>query len=246
MFTYYHLIAIKLARLFGTLKSDCCYIDRIPEEILCNIFKFLKSSEDFVNCYNTCKKWRSVIRIPSLQKEVRCKYYRTKCTKSMNALVFLCICLINFTAHNTILVVGGNFQEARNFESIAAHSKDIRKYPFGSISRLLSKKSIALLPSLVHNIPPLPKKSINTSLLITEENNLLSVGGNLRTCYVLRNGKWIKHSRLNKNRFGGVFVDMPNGIYVFGGKTSPHTTEFLPKGSSTWQFGPELRLFEVS
>ena len=148
-----------------------------------------------------------------------------------------------FTAHDTILLVGGNFQEARKFESIT-YSKDTKMYPFASISRLLSKKSIALSSSLDLNIPPLPKKSINTSLLITEENNLLSVGGNLKTCYVLRNGKWIKHSRLNKNRFGGVFIDMPNGIYVFGGKTSPNTTEFQPKGSSIWQFGPELRLFE--
>ena len=147
------------------------------------------------------------------------------------------------TAHDTILLVGGNFQEARNFESIA-YRKDTKMYPFASICGLLSKKSIALSSSLDLNIPPLPKKSINASLLITEENNLLSIGGNLRTCYVLKNGKWSKHSRLNKNRFGGVFIDMPNGIYVFGGKTSPNTTEFLPKGSSIWQFGPELRLFE--
>ena len=45
------------------------------------------------------------------------------------------------------------------------------------------------------------------------------------------------------NRFGGVFIDMPNGIYVFGGETSPTTTEFLPNGSSVWKFGPELTLF---
>ena len=92
MSTYCLPVTMKLARLFGILKLDCCYIDRVPDEILCNIFKFLKSPQYFVNCYNTCKKWRSVIRIPSLQKEVRCKYQNKlikKCT------VFLRICLIN-------------------------------------------------------------------------------------------------------------------------------------------------------
>ena len=66
----------------------------------------------------------------------------------------------------------------------------------------------------------------------------------MKNCLVLKGGEWIKHSRLNMNRFGGVFIDMLNGIYVFGGKISPNTTEFLPKGSSVWQFGPELKLFE--
>ena len=127
MSTYCLPVIMKLARLFGILKLDCCYIDRIPDEILCNIFKFLKSSQDFVNCYNTCKKWRSVIRIPSLQKEVRCKYYRTKRTKLMNIerlSVFMYLSH-QFTAHNTILLVGGNFQEARNFESIAYYKSHV-------------------------------------------------------------------------------------------------------------------------
>ena len=126
MSTYCLPVTMKLARLFGILKLDCCYIDRVPDEILCNIFKFLKSPQDFVNCYNTCKKWRSVIRIPSLQKEVRCKYLRINCTKSMHTLVFSCTYLSHqFTAHDTILLVGGNFQEARKFESIAC-SKDTK------------------------------------------------------------------------------------------------------------------------
>ena len=129
------------------------------------------------------------------------------------------------TVHDTILLVGGNFEKARNFETIAYNKKTIT-------------------PSLVNNIPPLPKKSVNTSLLISEENNLMSLGGNMKNCFILKSGQWTKHSRLNINRFGGVFINMPNGIYVFGGNISPNTTEFLPKGTDVWQFGPELKLFE--
>ena len=65
----------KLVRLFGTLEPEpeCCYIDRIPSEILSKIFKHLNSAKDFVSCSKTCKKWRQVIRIPLLQKDMLCK-----------------------------------------------------------------------------------------------------------------------------------------------------------------------------
>ena len=51
------------------------HIDQIPNEILSLILKHLKTSTDFVNCFNTCKKWRLVIQIPSLQRQPKCKYF---------------------------------------------------------------------------------------------------------------------------------------------------------------------------
>ena len=76
----YKAILQNLARLSRTSKPDSCYIDRLPVEILCKIFKYINSAKDFVNCYNTCKKWRIVTRIPSLQKEVQCKLIPFKIT----------------------------------------------------------------------------------------------------------------------------------------------------------------------
>ena len=41
-------------------------------------------------------------------------------------------------------------------------------------------------------------------------------------------------------RIGAVGVQMPNGIYMFGGNKSPNTSEFLQNNSTIWQQGPDI------
>ena len=49
--------------------------DKLPNEIICQILKYLSSEQDQSNCFNVSQKWRRLIsRIPSLQKQFNCKY----------------------------------------------------------------------------------------------------------------------------------------------------------------------------
>ena len=42
-------------------------------------------------------------------------------------------------------------------------------------------------------------------------------------------------------RLGAVGIQMYNGTtYIFGGNSSPHTSEFLLKNTNIWQKGPEI------
>ena len=63
----------------------------------------------------------------------------------------------------------------------------------------------------------------------------MSIGGTTKDCFVLENSDWNYHSSMKYNRRGAVVIQMPNGIYVFGGKENPISFEFLPIGAKTWQ-----------
>ena len=62
----------------------------------------------------------------------------------------------------------------------------------------------------------------------------MSIGGSTKDCFVLENSNWNYHSSMKYNRHGAAVIQMPNGIYVFGGKEDPTSCEFLPNGSKTW------------
>ena len=119
-----------------------------------------------------------------------------------------------YSVHDTILLAGGyNEEAARRFDSIGYK---------------------------IQNILPLPIKCSNNKLFLTNNNDLICFGGNLKNCYILKNEKWKVQSTLNFKRYGGVFVKMPKGIFAFGGKIDPNSSEFLPNGSTVWIMGPKI------
>ena len=107
----------------------------------------------------------------------------------------------------------------------------------------------------------LPYYLIDNSSVITNENELLIIGGffwfgrywpkgyePIKSNLVLQGTKWINHSVLLQPRSRPISICMPNGIYVFGGRTEGDginsttltSSEFLARGTSTWQNGPKL------
>ena len=123
----------------------------------------------------------------------------------------------NISVHDTILLAGGNIVNGRNFDSIGFK---------------------------IQNIPPLPKKCHNNKLILNYKNKLMSLGGTLKKCYILEDGKWICHSKLNIKRYLGVFVEMPTGIFAFGGCSDHHIFEFLKNGSTVWKKVSKIPMIE--
>ena len=37
-------------------------IDKVPNEIVCHILKYLSSDQDNSNCFNVCQRWRNLIK----------------------------------------------------------------------------------------------------------------------------------------------------------------------------------------
>ena len=84
------------------------------------------------------------------------------------------------------------------------------------------------------------------SFVQMNNGDILSCGGENQQCFILENRKWVEHSTMNKVRIGAVGIQMPNGIYLFGGNKSPNTSEFLPNDSSVWEQGPNIPYFYSS
>ena len=92
-------------------------------------------------------------------------------------------------------------------------------------------------------LPPLPEANYAHSSVITNNNELMTLGGghgDSKQCYKLVNDKWQKQTPLTQPRMFAVGITMADGIYVFGGKDSPLTSDFLPNGQSEWQAGPAV------
>ena len=76
-----------------------------------------------------------------------------------------------------------------------------------------------------------PEYNDRERCLVTLSNgDILSCGGKSKKCFVLANQGWIEHSTLDKDRSGSVGIQMPDGIYLFGGIDSAYTSQFLPNG----------------
>ena len=92
------------------------------------------------------------------------------------------------------------------------------------------------------HIPPVkkhPEGYKNMSVLIyNNQHELMYHGPENSWCswYVLKDKRWVFHSKNIERRGGASVIVMPNGIYVFCGQTS----EFLPNGSHKWQPGPTV------
>ena len=73
------------------------------------------------------------------------------------------------------------------------------------------------------------------SLLIYNNQHELMYHAEGKYWYVLKDRNWVFHSQVEGGSNSCVIV-MPNGIYMFCGKTS----NFLPNGSHKWQQGPSV------
>ena len=144
-------------------------------------------------------------------------------------------------------MAGGKFEKARQFEVIGGsdfiHSKGIKihsknwlsYFPFFTIHSPPQKSTDVQI-----QLPPLPRICTNNSIFLSNDNKLISMGGTSTKCFVLDNNKWIEHSSLKMNRYGGAFVKMPTGFYAFGGYKNGNTSEYLPISSNVWQTGPDI------
>ena len=109
---------------------------------------------------------------------------------------------------------------------------------FGSV-----KTTLEVTGDSKTKLPSLPEKNYRHSMVITNNNQLMTLGGDYgdkNQCYKLVNGSWEKQSPLTQPRKWAVGITMADGIYVFGGSESPCTSDFLPNGQKEWQEGPAL------
>ena len=58
-----------------------------------------------------------------------------------------------------------------------------------------------------------------------------------KKCLQLDQGTWKEHSTLNEKRLYHSTVTTPTATFVFGGRYSETTFEYLPKDSTTWILG---------
>ena len=115
-------------------------------------------------------------------------------------------------------------------------------------SNLLFCNDAETIGSTIRTLPSFPEFNVVSHPMVqTNNGDILSCGGqSKKICYVLRDGNWVKHSTLNLARNGAVAIQMANGTYIFGGITSPSTSEFLPNNATVWQKGPNIPFFYCS
>ena len=179
--------------------------ESIPNELMCQIFKFL-TPEDLDQCYNVCLKWKRVVELRSSQK---CEL-KTSIEKEIIHDTYSYFCLR--ISDGTIIIALGP-----NTESISQNG--------GS------------------NLPLLPYEIQGNSLVHTSNKDVLLCGGRSRECFILNKKEWKVHSTLSRRRENAVAIEMPNGIYLFGGTSCPYgpsTSEFLPNVSNVWEKGPKF------
>ena len=90
---------------------------------------------------------------------------------------------------------------------------------------------------VVKQLPVLPRNShVNVLSSIVLQNGTIYLTGAKR-CYQLESGIWKEHSFLNEYRDSHSTVTTNSGTFLFGGRYSRNTYEYLPKNSTTWLMG---------
>ena len=87
-------------------------------------------------------------------------------------------------------------------------------------------------------VPNLHAEICSSSMVIHDET-ILMCGGltNAQKCFQLDHGTWKMHSTLNSERVANSIVATQKATFIFGGRWSRKTYEYLPKGSTTWVLG---------
>ena len=106
----------------------------------------------------------------------------------------------------------------------------------------ISTTTIEILGTPQMPIPPLPTPMYFHSMVITNSNDLMVMGNDIRAdrrkCLTVKRGSIF--SSLTRPRVSAIGITMPNGIYLFGGRKSPRTSDYLPNGESNWTTGPAI------
>ena len=88
------------------------------------------------------------------------------------------------------------------------------------------------------NFPNLPSKPLASTMVMHNGTILLSGGiDDDLECLQLSHGTWKVHSILNEDRIHHSTVSAQNTTFIFGGKRSKRTFEYLPKESTKWLMG---------
>ena len=90
----------------------------------------------------------------------------------------------------------------------------------------------------IKQLPNLPKEIAGSSM-VSHNGNILLCGGlrDSEKCFQIDYGTCKEHSTLNKQRFLHSVVTTKVATFVFGGRPSSKTYEYLPKNSTTWLMG---------
>ena len=90
----------------------------------------------------------------------------------------------------------------------------------------------------IKNPPNLPKESLGSSMVAHNGTIFLCGGwGNLKKCLQLDYGTWKEHTTLNVERVYHSAVTTQTATFIFGGRNSRTTYEYLPKDSTEWLMG---------
>ena len=104
-------------------------------------------------------------------------------------------------------------------------------------------KTIEVLGTPQLSIPPLQSRRRFHSMVFTNDNDLIVMGNypmapDRRQCVAVK--RWPIFSSLPSPRVSAIGITMANGIYMFGGRESPRTSDFLPNGKFNWTIGPDI------
>merc|ERR1719266_330248 len=93
-------------------------------------------------------------------------------------------------------------------------------------------------------MPDLPEgRNRGHNMIMTANNDILTCGGGIipykQKCYRYdkTSRTWNPHSDLKQERYSAASITMPNAVYVFGGRKSYNTYEYLENDENVWQEG---------
>ena len=140
--------------------------------------------------------------------------------------------IISFLERITCIIVPQNFR--RGPEAIEANVHFLAE-------DLKNKQLPHLFPK--QHFPEL-KPEFKFKHMVLHNGTILLCGGMFskslpffKQCIQLRHGTWKVHSTLNEDRIHHSTVSAQNTTFIFGGKRSKRTFEYLPKESTKWLMG---------
>ena len=130
----------------------------------------------------------------------------------------------------SIILVGGNVANPY-YHRDPYHLE--RMFPTASVDMIAGDLRTKQLPNLPFTDTADP--------VIFEHNDkiLLLCATKQKKCYQLdvKGHTWKEHSILNRMRIWTSAIATNTATFIFGGNFSPHSFEYLPKGSTTWMIG---------